>query len=137
MCVPASAEAMMVAFWDNMYTRVQWQADVKEQDEEAKLDMKADEQQGKYTDSKAGQNPYKGWTDAGIKFFKDCLDLAKEGRNSPGCAAFERAVLDAVRQKRGITAQTPEELHGEKKKKSTKAPIDESKILDLFDSDAE
>lgn len=137
MMVPAATEAMLVALWDNMHDRVKWQHEQKGDDEEAVLDLKANEQQGKCTDSKAGQNPFKGWTDDGTKFFKNCVDLAKAGRKSPGCEAFEEEVLAEVRKKHKITALTPEELAGNKKRKLSKAPINEADVLDLFCEDDE
>lgn len=127
----------MVTLWDNMHDRVQWQFEMKGDDEDAELDMKAQEQQGKYTDSKAGQDPYGGWKQDGLKFYKSCVEMAKNGRKSPGCAAWEAKILEEVRKVNGVTAEDPAELCSNKKKKSKKAPIDENIVLDLFCDDDE
>lgn len=127
----------MVALWDNAYARVKWQFNEKDGDDEVELDMKAAEQQGKYTDSKAGQNPYKGWTTAGLQFYKDCVEMAKNGRKSPNCEAWEAMVLAEVRKVNGITAETPEELTaGKKRRIKDFVPVDPS-VLDIYCEDDE
>ena len=58
---------------------------------------------GKYTTTDAGQKAFGGWSKEGLQRYKVLLNMCKQGRAKATTRALEQRVLDALREKHGIT----------------------------------
>ena len=65
--------------------------------------------QSKWSNPAAGSDQSKGWSVEGIDQYEEYLRKAREARDTPECRALEQAVLDKIRKKHDITADSKEE----------------------------
>ena len=87
---------------------------------------------GKYTDTESGQIQFGGWSNDGLKRYKELRQLNQQARDLPTTKNLENEILETLRKKHGITAHNWEDH-----KKNTKTGSEKKKapeeVEDLFD----
>lgn len=78
---------------------------------------------GKYTNSRAGQDIYKGLTSEGMQRFKELCKMCADARATNEAREKEQRFLKMLREELGVTAATPDE-HNQKKARNLHHPDD-------------
>ena len=94
----------------------------------------------KYTDPSVGQKEYGGWTTEGIKRYVTFRQSIAYVRKTEGAKTWEAAVLDIIRNERGITELTYElqrKKEGKGASKSPKAAVEVVPNLFANDDDSD
>ena len=89
---------------------------------------------GTYTKTDAGQKKFGGWSNEGLKRYKELYFLNKEARKKATTPALEQEILDALRAENGIEAETWEDQRKKTTGKTT-GVVPAEEVADLFGTD--
>lgn len=119
-----STEALLVAIYENCWTKWQYLADLKKQGKKATTDRKDEAHNCPFIDTDTGRCEWGGWNIRGRKRVKAVAPLIKEGRDDPGNAALEQAALNRIRAQHDIVVRDARRAAGRgKKRKEPEAPV--------------
>jgi hypothetical protein len=99
--VSISDEAMCLLLWENSHDR--WLVEYAWEEDPSNAGQKKPKWDGKFTNSKLGQQLWGGWKLEGYQAFNQYYTLTKTARNNANCIKVEKTCLQNLRMKNKIT----------------------------------